>query len=140
MSDSISDRLAIGDVIIKYATSVDARDMDRYATCFVDDVVVTGFSDNEYRGLPDYLAFVTGALERFGRTQHLIGNLEISIDGDTAHMRSYVQANHILAADENTLIVLWAQYHDDLVRTADGWKITKHHLERMIGPRRIAAL
>lgn len=140
MTDPTADRLAVGDVIIKYATSVDARDMDRYATCFTDDVVVTGFGDKEHRGLPDYLAYVSNALTRFGRTQHLIGNQEIEIDGDRAAMRSYVQATHELAGDGTTLVILWAVYHDDLVRAGDGWKITRHHLERQIGPRRVTAL
>jgi ketosteroid isomerase-like protein len=140
MIDPIEDRLAVGDVIIRYATSVDARAMDRYATCFTEDVVVTGFGDDTFRGLGPYVAYVNGALARFGRTQHLIGNQEISIDGDTAHMRSYVQATHVLAADEATLVILWAVYDDQLVRTAEGWKIRRHHLERQIGPRRVATL
>ena len=37
------DRQAMFDVMIRYGTSVDARDLDRYRTCFVDDVTVVGF-------------------------------------------------------------------------------------------------
>jgi ketosteroid isomerase-like protein len=140
MVDPTADRLAVGDVIIRYATSVDARDMDRYATCFTDDVVVSGFGEREYRGLPEYLDYVSTALKRFGRTQHLVGNHEISIDGDTAHMRTYVQATHELGSDAETLVILWAVYDDDLVRTADGWRIRRHHLDRQIGPRRVTAI
>jgi uncharacterized protein (TIGR02246 family) len=140
MTDPIADRLAVGDVIIKYGTSVDARDLDRYATCFTDDVVVTGFSGGEQRGLKPYVKWVGEALSRYSKTQHLIGNQEITVDGDKAHMRSYVQATHVLASDETKLLVLWGIYVDDLIRTADGWKITNHHLVRLIEPRTIQCL
>ena len=140
MTDPIADRLAVGDVIIKYGTSVDARDLVRYATCFTDDVVVTGFSGGEQRGLKPYVEWVASALARFSKTQHLIGNQEITVTGDTAYMRSYVQATHVLADDETKLLILWGIYVDDLVRTSDGWKIKNHHLIRLIEPRTIQCL
>lgn len=137
MSDLLADRLAVGDVIIKYADSVDLLDMDRYATCFTEDVVVTGFTPEAVHGLAAYMPWVTAARKRFGRTQHLIGNIQVTLDGDRAHMRSYVQATHEIPDDPDHLLTLWAAYVDDLVRTADGWKITHHHLERLIDARRI---
>jgi ketosteroid isomerase-like protein len=140
MSEAIADRLAICDVMIKYATSVDALDMDRYATCFTDDVVVTGFGDATFNGLAEYMPWVTAARNRFGRTQHLLGNQVVVQNGDEATLRTYVQATHVALNDEDTLIILWGVYHDQLVRTADGWKITHHHLERLIEPRTIKAV
>ncbi len=95
----IEDRLAVGDVIIKYADSVDLLDYDRYASCFTDDVVVTGFTTEPIVGLPTYMAWLRPARDRFGRTQHLIGNIQVTVDGDTAHMRSYVQATHEVPGD-----------------------------------------
>lgn len=137
MIDPTADRLAVGDVMIKYATSVDARDLQRYATCFTEDVVVTGFGDSEMRDRGPYVEWVGQALERFTRTQHLLGNQEVTINGDSAHLRTYVQATHVLAADESKLVILWGIYDDKLIRTPEGWKITHHHLERLIAPRTI---
>lgn len=134
----IEDRLAVGDVIIKYADSVDLLDYDRYASCFADDVVVTGFTAEPIVGLPTYMAWLRPARDRFGRTQHLIGNIQVTVEGDTAHMRSYVQATHEVPGDPDHLLTLWAAYVDDLVRTADGWKINRHHIERLIDAKRIA--
>ena len=136
MSD-LEDRLAVGDVIIKYADSVDLLDMDRYATCFTDDVVVTGFGEKAFTGLAEYMPWVTAARAKYGRTQHMIGNIRVTLDGDRAHMRSYVQATHEIPGDPGHLLTLWAAYVDDLVRTADGWRITHHHLERLIDARRL---
>jgi 3-phenylpropionate/cinnamic acid dioxygenase small subunit len=132
-------RDAVAELMIRYATSVDARDLDRYATCFTDDVEVTGFSGGAITGLATYVAWVGEALSKYSHTHHLIGNQVVTIDGDEAHMRSYVQAMHVLVAEPDTMIGLWAIYDDRVVRTADGWKITHHHLERLIPPRRIHA-
>ena len=136
MSD-LEDRLAVGDVIIKYADSVDQLDYDRYASCFTDDVVVTGFSGGGFTGLTDYIPWWRAALGKYGRTQHMIGNIQVTVDGDRAHMRSYVQATHEVPGEPDVLLTLWAAYDDDLIRTPDGWKITHHHLDPLISARRV---
>ena len=133
----LEDRLAVGDVIIKYADSVDQLDYDRYASCFTDDVVVTGFTPEPIVGLAAYMPWLRPARDRFGRTQHLIGNIQVTLDGDQAHMRSYVQATHEIPGDPDHLLTLWAAYVDDLVRTPAGWKINRHHLERLVDARKI---
>jgi len=135
--NEIEDRLAVGDIIIRYADSIDQLDYDRYCTCFTDDVVVTGFSAEPIIGLSAYRPWVTAARNRYGRTQHLIGNIQVTVNGDKAHMRSYVQASHELPTDPNHLIILWAAYNDELVRTTSGWKITHHELERLINVKKV---
>jgi len=131
---SLADRLAVQDVMIRYATSVDARDMKRYASCFTADVEVAGFGNTTFSDRGVYVDWVIEALKRYERTQHLIGNQEVVLDGDRAHLRSYVQATHLLADDPTKLMVLWAVYDDQLVRTAEGWQITRHELQPLIAP------
>ncbi len=135
----LEDRLAVGDIIIRYADSIDQLDYDRYCTCFTDDVVVTGFGAEPIVGLSAYRPWVTAARNKYGRTQHLIGNIQVTVNGDTATLRSYVQATHELLADPDHLIILWAAYNDKLVRTSEGWKITHHELERLVNVRRVSA-
>ena len=137
MSQHLQDLHDVGQVIIKYATSVDQRDMDRYGSCFASDVVVTGFSAGATEGRDAWVQFVDQALQNFKGTHHQITNQEITVDGDTAHMRSYVQATHQLARDDEHLLILYAIYDDRLVRTADGWEFTHHHLERLIDSRKV---
>ncbi len=139
MSDIAADRYDVGQIIIRYATSVDQRDMDRYASCFVDDVEVSGFSGGVFTDRTVYVDWVVKALSNYSHTHHQITNQEITVDGDTAHMRSYVQATHVLVDDAETLVILWGIYDDRLVRTDDGWKITHHTLERLIDPRTVHA-
>ena len=133
----LEDRLAIGDVIIRYADAIDQCDYDRYCTCFTDDVVVTGFLPTSIEGLDNYRNWVMGARGKYGRTQHLIGNIQVTVNGDTGKLRSYVQATHEDPNDPDHLVVLWAAYVDDMVRTAAGWKIRKHHLEVLVNRRRV---
>lgn len=139
MSQQLQDVHDIGQVIVRYATSVDQRDLDRYATCFTDDVVVEGFTEEPFTDRATYVSWVNDALQRFAGTHHQITNQEIEVDGDHGHMRSYVQATHELAADDDTLVILWAIYDDEMLRTADGWRITRHRLERLIPARQVSA-
>ena len=112
--------------------------MERYGSCFTDDAVVTGFSSGDVIGRDAWVAFVIKALENFAGTHHQITNQEITVTGDTAHMRSYVQATHELAGDDEHLLILYAIYDDQLARTNDGWKITRHELERLIDSKKIS--
>lgn len=132
----LRDRYDVGQVMIRYATSVDQGDLERYATCFTEDVEVSGFGEKSgeptFTDRATYVPWVGKALQNFSATHHQITNQEVEIDGDRAHLRSYVQATHEMANDPDTLMVLWAIYDDRLVRTDDGWRITHHTLERLI--------
>ncbi|MGI9625060.1 MAG: nuclear transport factor 2 family protein [Acidimicrobiales bacterium] len=140
MSQDLQDIHDVGQVIIRYATSVDKRDFDRYGSCFTEDAEISGFSSGDVVGRDNWVSFVVKALEAFRGTHHQITNQEISVDGDTAHMRSYVQATHESADDDSSLIILWAVYDDELVRTSQGWQISRHVLERLIRSKRVPTL
>ncbi len=137
MSSELEDRYEVGQVIIQYATSVDQRDMDRYGSCFTDDVVVNGFSSGSIEGRDAWVGFVEKALTNYRGTHHQITNQEITVYGDAAHMRSYVQATHELVDDDEHLLILYAIYDDRLVRTPDGWRIARHELERLIDSKKV---
>ena len=70
----IADRIALMDVMVKYGTAVDAREMDRYRSCFTDDVLVVGYGPEDMEGADTYLDYVITALENFPATQHMMGN------------------------------------------------------------------
>ena len=124
------DKKATMDVMIRYATSVDNRDLERYRTCFVDDVQVVGFGDASYPSADDFVAYVREALERFGATQHLMGNqvVEFQEGGDVAHTYTDVQATHFMADDPEAILTLYATYFDIMVRIDGEWKIRHHEL------------
>lgn len=128
MSDWATDRQQLMDVMLRYAAGVDERDMKMYRSCFHDDVEVVGFGNTTINGGDNWTTYVIGALERFGPTQHMLGPQLATIDGDTAHCRTDVQAHHYMKDDPTKTLTLWATYKSDMVRTKDGWKIKRHQL------------
>lgn len=129
MSDQwAADRIALMDVMLKYAAGVDERDFDLYRSCFADDVEVVGFGPDTFHGGDAWLAYVKQALERFGPTQHMLGPQLATVDGDNAHCRTDVQAHHALKEAEGQWLTLWATYETDMQRIDGQWKIKKHRL------------
>lgn len=129
MSDqSVADRIACQDVMLKYAAGVDNRDMDLYRSCFADDVEVLGFGAETINGGDAWLQYVKTALEAYGPTQHMLGPQLATIDGDNASCRTDVQAHHYLINDETTTLTLWATYETDMQRINGEWKIKRHRL------------
>ena len=129
MSDQyVADRIALMDVMATYAKGVDERDLKLYRSCFADDVEVVGFGAETFHGGDEWTAYVTDALKRFGPTQHMLGPQLATIDGDKAHCRTDVQAQHYMADDPKTTLTLWATYLTDMVRMDGKWKIKRHEL------------
>ena len=125
----LADRLAVQDVMIRYATSCDRRDMDEYGACFTEDALITGFGASDFHGRQAWVDYVAKALTRFTGTQHMLGNQRVWLDGDTAKLQTSVQATHFLADRPGTTLTLFATYYDDLVKRNGVWEITKHRLE-----------
>ncbi len=127
----LADRLAVQDVMIKYASSCDRRDMEEYGSCFAEDVVITGFggTGGDIHGRQGWVDFVAKALTRFSGTQHFLGNQRVWLNGDSAKLQTSVQATHFLADRPGTTLTLFATYHDDLVKRDGVWEITNHRLE-----------
>ena len=131
MSNSVqyvADRIALMDVMCKYAKGVDERDLVLYRSVFAEDVEVVGFGPETVRGAEAWTAFVEKALEAYGATQHMLGPQLASVDGDRAHCRTDVQALHYLRARPDTTLTLWATYETDMKRIGGEWKIKRHEL------------
>ena len=126
----ILDRQAIVEVIDRYGLSLDAKDYARFQTCFTRDAKVT------YEGLDQPLdgpeataAFCERALASFIATQHLLGNYDITIDGDRASAQTYLHATHVAPPESGgAILIVGGTYVDELVRTPEGWKIAEREL------------
>lgn len=128
-NNTVADRIALTDVMLKYAKGVDQRDMALYASTFADDVEVVGFGAETYHGRDAWVAYVKKALEAYGPTQHMLGPQLAEVNGDTAHCRTDVQAQHFLIDKPDTTVTLWATYNTDMKRIGGEWKIVRHELE-----------
>ena len=129
MSDQwVADRIALQDVMLNYATGVDERDYDRYRACFADDVEILDFGPDPIYGADAWLEYVKKALDQYDATQHMLGPQLATVNGDTAHARTDVQALHYLREPAGSTFTLWATYETDMQRIDGAWKISKHRL------------
>ena len=128
MADNTADRIAVQDVMLKYAAGVDERDMDLYRSCFAADVEVVGFGGETVHGVDAWVEYVDVALQRFGPTQHMLAPQLATIDGDNADARTDVQAMHYMKEPVGQTLTLWATYKSKMRRIDGTWKITRHEL------------
>jgi hypothetical protein len=123
----VTDRLAIHDLIARYADLIDGQQFDNLDELFTDNARIdfATFS-GPVGGLAEVKEFLRNSLPFFTRTQHMMGLPHITIDGDTAHARTSCTNPMISTKPDGSvsvwLIGLW--YDDDLVRTADGWRFS----------------
>ena len=126
--DFTLDRIAIQDVMLRYATGVDEKDFTLYRSCFIDDVEVVDFGPQPVHGADNWLYHVENAINKFRSTQHMLCPTYAVIDGDVAETRTDVQALHCPVDEAESNFILWATYKTRMVRSDTGWKIQHHRL------------
>jgi 3-phenylpropionate/cinnamic acid dioxygenase small subunit len=118
-------RMAVMQLLIDYAKACDNRTWIAFDTIFGPEVSVDYGGEFVIEGLDKVVGMIKSMLGGCGPTQHLLGNHEITINGNTAQSRCYVRAIHAGLGDEaETLYEVWAEYHDNLEYTSDGWRIS----------------
>lgn len=128
----LSDRLAINDLLIRYTRAIDTKDWNLLDTCFVPDADVdytaTGGIAGKY---PEVRAWLAKALSPFPITAHYITNSIVVLDGDRATARTLVFNPMFFANPDGSLhdFTVGATYVDELVWTADGWRIARRSEE-----------
>ena len=125
------DRMEIIDTINRYATSVDTRDWDLFFNCYTDeinvDMVSVGFEEPMNMTAGEFMEMIQRAVAPFDSTQHLVSNHVINIDGDSATLVCYLQAQHFRQDDTGIFALLIGGYYaNSLVRTPAGWRINKY--------------
>jgi hypothetical protein len=123
----LSDRLEIQDLITAYSYAVDFHRWGDLDAIFTPDAVLDFTASGGERGeLPAIKDFFGRSLTRFAGHQHLMGNTAVQLDGDTATATTLCHNPMYLTAEDGRqrvlLVGIW--YHDTLVRTADGWRIS----------------
>ena len=123
---SAADRLAILDLVARYNHTMDSRDAEGWADCFAPDGVFDGGPKLQASGREGLVAFMERLIARDIPAVHWNNNIVIEGSGDAARMMLYLLVIDLRgdAARASHLGV----YHDELVRTADGWRFRKHRL------------
>ena len=130
---SVEDRLAIADLIARYAQVVDSRRFDDLDALFTTDARIDFSAFGGPDGsLTEIKQFLGDSLGIFRRTQHMMGLPLITLDGDRATARTSCNNQMVIDDPDGTtkvwLIGLW--YDDQLARVGDGWRFASRRQER----------
>ena len=118
-----TDREQITDVLVRYATGIDTRDWPLFRTCFTDDVRADYGDIGAWTDVDALTEFMTTSHATMSGTNHMLSNVAVEVDGDTAAAASYVHGVLVLTDDPPRWIDVVGRYVDALVRTGDGWRI-----------------
>ena len=120
----IADRIAIEDVIVRYATAMDAQDWDLFRSCFRPDARTVMDRVAEFGTCEALIALLEPRLKVFAALQHFVSNVMISGDGDAASARTYFVSHHVpTGADSYTY---GGTFEFALARDTEGWRISSH--------------
>lgn len=123
----LMDRAAIGDVITTLFHCVDTRDFDGAAALFTEDgQIVLPFASYPATELAETSKRIFAP---FQATHHMIGNVAITVDGDSARSTQYVRATHVPDASDPARHADVGGWYEWLYRrTPEGWRITRYEL------------
>ncbi|MEC9057494.1 MAG: nuclear transport factor 2 family protein [Actinomycetota bacterium] len=118
---ALADRIAAEDLLTRYATAVDRRDWEQYRSIFTADAEIDYTSAGGIAGTVDEVVeFLSTSLEMFEMTQHLVSNIDLEVNGDSATVTAMFNNPMRLPGGDTWFTGGW--YHHDLVRTPDGWR------------------
>ena len=87
--EQLADRLAITDVLTRYAWSLDAKEFDGLDDVFTPDAHIDYSSSGGAEGaFPEVKAWLASVMRHFPAYQHLVTNVDLRVDGDTATSRA----------------------------------------------------
>jgi hypothetical protein len=124
----ISDRLEIEQLLVDYSSAIDRKDFDALDRVFTADAYIDyramGGIDGRY---PQIKAWLAQVLPNFPNYFHMVGNLSLKVEGDSARS-SVICFNPMQVAlpDGNSQVMflgLW--YHDKFLRTPQGWRMSE---------------
>lgn len=123
--DELQDRAAIADLYDRQLAAAEAWDFDTYDTTFTPDATLdltdVGLEPCRY---PEYREWLAGLQPVMVAAHRVSGGLRLHLDGDRATTTvSLISSVTMQLGDERSRLSLGMTYHDELVRTPDGWRI-----------------
>ncbi len=123
--EEISDRLEIQQLLTDYSTAIDQRRFDDLDEVFTPDAYIDyramGGIDGRY---PEIKAWLAEVLPNFPAYSHMLGNLSVVFDGDTATSRVICFNPMVVDAENKQILFCGLWYDDEFIRTPRGWRIT----------------
>jgi ketosteroid isomerase-like protein len=124
------DRQDIIDVAVDYTWALDSRQLERLREVFTPDATAV-LRGVECAGVDAIIERIGGAILRLDATQHLVGNHQVRVDGDTATHRCQLHSQHVKAGTPGgELYVVGGYYDDRLARGPHGWRIVHRVMQQ----------
>jgi 3-phenylpropionate/cinnamic acid dioxygenase small subunit len=127
-STYVADRIAIADLMARYATMVDTRAWHLHDQVFTADAHTDYVSTGGPAGpATEVMAWLDRALSGWPINLHVIANLVVDFD-DEDHARAHCYFYAPMGRPEGGgqfVITNGGSYEDRLVRTTDGWRIAE---------------
>jgi len=129
--EDLSDRAEIQDLLVREAHALDKGQWDAWERVFTADALIDYSENDGARGEPaEVRAWLAETFATFPACQHLSSNTEICLEGDhaTARTMQYIAVKLVHGGEERVVISgIW--FHDELLRTTEGWRIHKRYEE-----------
>src|SRR6516165_107834 len=123
---SIEDWIAINDLFIRYACSLDHGDVEAVVSCFTGDGVIESPAMGKFTGEAGIREFA----ERNARYQkkpgvqlrHVVSNVPIEVDPGATRARAFCYLLDFLTEDGNTQLLSPGEYDCRLAKIDGNWK------------------
>ena len=127
---TLLDEREIVQLATRYCRALDTKDWPLLDEVFVGDATADLAAPSPLVGIEAIRARIRTALEHLDVSQHLVGNHEVSVEGDDATHRCYLQAQHVRRAASGAGVnyIVAGRYEDRLTRTDAGWRIVHRTL------------
>jgi ketosteroid isomerase-like protein len=124
---SVDDWFAINNLFVRYATALDACDVDTVVACFEPDASLDSPVLGRFEGSEGIRAFAMRTVklkeERGVQFRHVVSNLRVEVEGDRAQARCYLL--DFLTQDGKTELLSPGEYTCALKRTNGSWRFVQ---------------
>lgn len=118
----MSDLAALRRTAERYALGADRRDKALWREVLAEDVEISGpgFS---IKGLEANLGSIDHLAHAFTATRHVVHDMDVVVEGDSARGETRSTAEHRIAAPDGDKLLVWAiRYQDQWRREGGSWK------------------
>jgi len=122
----MADKLECAELVARLAKGIDRCDADMVRGCFHADATD---DHGAFKGTAEeFIEWVMPLLRTMERTQHVIGQALIEVNGDQAAGESYFVAHHMIKTPDGDIFMIAAgRYLDTFERREEVWKISHRH-------------
>jgi hypothetical protein len=127
----MSDRLEIQDLFARYSFAIDDRNWAALEDVFTPDAKIDYTETGGAKGsFAEIKAWLPEALSRFPKYQHMVATMQLKLEGDQASSRTILFNPMVYdAAGTQQVFFIGLWYRDQLIRTANGWRIAARYEE-----------